>query len=133
MSIPPCSKYPATNIATACEVNPWDNALPIAIIITFQIISVLQCMYSVQTHEPSSTDIFFDVSYECEKVKAMVGSGVNVLPAEEDRSSNKRTPKVRRKYPLERSLSIAEEAYVDYAIGLIAGAFGCYVYIYMPA
>ena len=39
----------------------------------------------------------------------MVGSGFNVLPAEEDRSSNKRTPKVRRKYALERSLSIAEE------------------------
>ena len=74
-------------------------------------------MYSVQTHEPTGTDIFFNVSCECGKDKVTLppNLGANVLPAEEDRSFNKRTPKVRRsKYALERSLSIAD----DFCLGL---------------
>ena len=75
-------------------------------------------MYSVQTHEPTGTDIrFFNVSCECGKDKVTLppNLGANVLLAEEDRSFNKRTLKVRRsKYALERSLSIAD----DFCLGL---------------
>ena len=78
-------------------------------------------MYSVQAHEPTSTDIFFNEPCEGRLAEeSQAHAEANVLLAEEDRSSNKRTPKVRRsKYALEHSLSIAGEFYLDSSVPIM--------------